>query len=89
MTLPIILLLQRDGGRSGELVRSAVNERSISPEAWTELQGLLHEHRAVEHAYDRAVEYATNAKQYLDLFPSSPERDALAALPDYVLARDR
>ena len=89
MTLPAILLLKRDGGRSSELIRAAVNEREISHEAWHELKELLHEHRAVEHAYDRAVEYATTARQYLELFPPSPERDSLAALPDYVLARDR
>ena len=89
VTLPAILLLQRDGGRSSELIRSAVNDRSITPESWRELQELLREHRAVEHAYDRAVEYASSAKQYLEVFPPSAERDALAALPDYVLARDR
>ena len=89
VTLPAILLLQRDGGRSSELIRSAVNDRTISQENWNELKSLLHEYRAVEHAYDRAVEYATSAKGYLDVFPPSPERDSLGALPDYVLARDR
>ena len=89
VTLPAILLLQRDGGRSSELIRSAVNDRTISQENWNELKSLLHEYRAVEHAYDRAVEYATSAKGYLDVFPPSRERDSLGALPDYVLARDR
>ncbi len=89
VTLPVILLLQRDRGRSSELIRSAVNDRTISLDAWNELKVLLHEHRAVEHAYDRAVEYTTSAKRCLDVFPPSPERDSLDALPDYVLARDR
>ena len=89
VTLPAILLLQRDSGRARELIRAAVSDRTIEQKDWDELQDLLHEHRAVEHAYDRAVEYATSAKQCLDVFPPSPERDALAALPDYVLARDR
>ena len=89
VTLPAILLLQRDSGRASELIRAAVSEQLVSPEAWRELQELLHEHRAIEHAYDRAVEYATAAKGYLDVFPASAEREALAALPDYVLARDR
>ena len=89
VTLPAILLLQRDGGRSSDLIRAAVNDRMISPDNWNELKSLLHEYRAIEHAYDRAVEYAASAKRRLDLFPPSPERDALSALPDYVLARDR
>ena len=89
MTLSGILLLQRDGGRSSELIRSAVNDQAITPEAWHELKALLHENRCVEDAYDRAVEYASNAKRHLEVFPPSSAREALAALPDYVLARDR
>ena len=89
VTLPVILLLRRDPERAEALVRAVVEQREISREAWTELRGLLREHRTTDHAYDRAVEYATAAKRYLDAFPPSAERDALLALPDYVLARDR
>ena len=89
VTLPAILLLQRDGGRSSELIRGAVDDRTISQDDWNELKSLLHEHRAIEHAYDRAVGYAASAKTCLDVFPPSPELDSLSALPDYVLARDR
>jgi geranylgeranyl pyrophosphate synthase len=49
----------------------------------------LHEHRAPESAYAKATEYATRAKSALDVFPPSRERDALKALTDYVLSRDR
>jgi octaprenyl-diphosphate synthase len=89
VTLPAILLLQRDGGRARELIHAAVRDREMSQESWAELATLLHEHRAVDHAYDRAVEYASSAKKYLDAFPPSAERDALLSLPDYVLSRDR
>ena len=89
VTLPIILLLGRDPARADALVRGIVEERDLSREAWTELTGLLREHRVIDQAYARASEHATAAKQYLDVFPPSAERDALLALPDYVLARDR
>ena len=89
VTLPAILLLQRAGGRASELIRSAVRDRDISQESWGELSRLLREHRVLDHAYERAVEYATTAKRYLDEFPASADRDALLSLPDYVLARDR
>jgi octaprenyl-diphosphate synthase len=89
VTLPIILLLGRDPERADALVRGIVGERDVSREAWTELIGLLREHRVIDEAYDRAIEHATAAKGYLDAFPPSAERDALLALPDYVLARDR
>lgn len=91
VTLAAIHLLRRTGGngRAGELIRSAVNDRTISVESWRELSALLREHRAIDYAYGKAVEYASAAKRYLNAFPPSAERDALLALPDYVLARDR
>jgi len=89
VTLAAIRLMQNDSGRASELIRAAVNDRDISLEAWQELSDLLREHHAIDYAYDKAVEYATAAKQYLDVFPVSAERDALLALPDYVLTRDR
>jgi len=89
VTLPAIYLLQRDDGRAADLIRGIIRDRVISPDTWRELARLLREHRAIESAFNKAAEYATAAKRYLGLFPSTPERDALMALPDYVLARDR
>ncbi len=92
VTLPIIYLLQRSNGasnRAEELVRDVVRERTVTPERWHEITSLLAEHRATDYAYDRAVEYARAAKQHLYAFPSSAQRDALLALPDHLLARDR
>ena len=89
ITLPVIYLLERAGTRAGELVRAVVRDRTVSSANWTELSGLLGEHRATEAAYAKAVEYAEAAKRCLDAFPPSRERELLVALPDYVLARDR
>jgi octaprenyl-diphosphate synthase len=89
VTLPVIGLLQRGGEDADQLIRTIVRERAVSPEQWRELLALLREHRATDLAYDRAVEYANRAKGCLAGFPPSRERDALMALPDYVLARDR
>ena len=89
VTLPIIFLLRRGGEEADALVRSVVNDRAVTPEQWREILRLLAEHRATDLAYERAVEYAERAKACLEIFPPSRERDALLALPDYVLARDR
>jgi octaprenyl-diphosphate synthase len=89
VTLPIIFLLRRGGGEADRLIRSVVQDRAVTPEQWREILALLREHRAADLAYERAVEYATRAKSCLSAFPPSRERDALIALPDYVLARDR
>jgi octaprenyl-diphosphate synthase len=89
VTLPIIYLLQRGGQKADDLIRSVVAERAVSKEQWREIVVLLREHRTPDLAYAKATEYATRAKSALDVFPSSREREALKALADFVLARDR
>jgi len=89
VTLPIIYLLQRDGKLGGELVRDIVRTGSVTPDAWRELTGLLRQHRAIDSAYDKARECAELARGHLQVFPPSREREALMALPDYVLSRER
>lgn len=89
MTLPLIYLLQRENERTTPLVREIVEERTVTADTWRELSGLLGEHRAFDYAYLKAVEHADCAKKQLYAFPPSAERDALLALPDYVLSRDR
>jgi octaprenyl-diphosphate synthase len=89
ITLPLIHLLHNGGLEASDLIRNAVRDRDISPEKWARLKALLHEHRSIEYAYGRAVEFGDSAKRQLRLFTPSPERDALMGLADYVLLRDR
>jgi octaprenyl-diphosphate synthase len=89
MTLPLIHLLAQ-GSEVGEaIVREIMTSRTASEAQWNELLGILREHRSIDYAERRAVEYAERAKKHLSPFPPSAERDALLALPDYVLQRDR
>ena len=89
MTLPLIHLLQQDDEAGGRIVRDIMASRSTTEEQWDQLLGILGRHRSIDYAYRRASEYAERAKKPLSAFPPSSERDALFALPDYVLSRDR
>lgn len=89
ITLPIIHLLKHAGPEADALVRRVVRERHITIEEWTRLREWLAEHRSIEYAYGRAVEFGEEAKGHLRVFAPSPERDALMGLADYVLSRDR
>jgi octaprenyl-diphosphate synthase len=89
ITLPLIHLLNHGGPEAGELIRNAVRDRDITPEKWARLKVLLTEHRSIEYAHQRAVEFGESAKRQLRLFPPSQEREALMGLADYVLLRDR
>lgn len=88
ITLPIIHLLRHDESAE-RLVRAVVAEGSITIEEWREINGLLTQYGSIDYAYRTAVEFVDRAKKALYLFPASSERDALMALPDYVLSRDR
>jgi octaprenyl-diphosphate synthase len=89
VTLPVIFLRDRGSSDAARLIREVVQERSVTTEQWRELLHLLRDCRAPQLAYARAVEYGDRAKAALSVFPPSRERDALIALTDYVLARDR
>ena len=89
MTLPLIHVLQQDEETGAAIIRDIVATRAVNPDHWSQLLRILREHRSIDYAYRRAVEFAERAKKPLYAFPPSSERDALLALPDYVLSRDR
>ncbi len=89
ITLPIIHLLRHGGEDVVTLIRRVVRERDIAADEWASLRTVLVQHGSIDYAYDRAVEFGEAAKRHLRIFPSSPERNALTALADYVLSRDR
>jgi octaprenyl-diphosphate synthase len=90
VTLPLIhMLRQSPDGAAASIVREVIASRSVTDEQWAELLGCLKEHASIDYAYRRAMEFGERAKKPLYAFPPGAERDALLALPDYVLARDR
>ena len=90
VTLPLIhMLSQSDDGGESRIVRDIIASRQVTDDQWNELLRCLKEHASIDYAYRRAVEFAERAKKPLYVFPPSSERDALLALPDYVLSRDR
>jgi octaprenyl-diphosphate synthase len=89
ITLPIIHLLRHGGEEANGLIRRVVQDRDVTPEQWARIGALLKQYGSIEYAYQRAVEFGESAKRHLRVFPPSHERDALTALADYVLSRDR
>ena len=89
MTLPLIHLLRQHEEVGARIVRDIIASHTIAPGQWEELLRALSEHRSIDYAYRRASEFAERAKKPLYVFPPSSEREALLALPDYILSRDR
>jgi octaprenyl-diphosphate synthase len=89
MTLPLIHLLQQEDEEGAQIVRDIIASRTVAQDQWNQLLRTLEDHRSIDYAHKRAVDFAEKAKKPLHAFPPSSERDALLALPDYVLSRDR
>ena len=90
LTLPVIRLMEVGDPRARALVADIVRERTVTIERWAELVPAARVSPARSSSPTaRANEYAEAARDYLGAFPAGPERDALAALAEYVLHRDR
>ena len=90
VTLPLIHLQQHAAdGLGPQIIRDIITARTATPEQWHDLLRILKDHASIDYAYRRAVDFAERAKKPIYAFPPSSERDALLALPDYVLSRDR
>lgn len=90
VTLPLIhLLMHETDGAGSRIVRDVIASREVTRETWHALLHLLKEHASIDYAQRKAEDFAETAKKPLYAFPPSAERDALLALPDYVLSRDR
>jgi len=88
VTLPMIFLLRRAGVTEAEKVRAVLEDRGFRRVGHDEIVRLAREHGALEEAGSLAEQYAEAARRDLQVFEPSPYRDALEALPGFILARD-
>ncbi|MGH9339772.1 MAG: polyprenyl synthetase family protein [Acidobacteriota bacterium] len=89
VTLPIIFLMQRANPSEQEFLREVVDGKNFSAENKQEIIRLVGSHGALEELHDLAGQYAGRAGRSMEHFPESIYRQALLALPDMVLCRDR
>ncbi|MFN8644436.1 MAG: polyprenyl synthetase family protein [Candidatus Binatia bacterium] len=89
MTLPMIHLRDHGGPDAVALIRRIVAERYASPDDWARVKALMVEHRSLDYAQARARAFGEAAQRALMVFPDRPEREALLALAEFVISRDR
>ncbi len=87
VTLALIDLLQTRPIEARSLAQKVI-DGSGSAEI-DKLTRMLHDCGALDRVRERAGRYASNAVAELESFPDSPARQALLALPDMLLHRDR
>ncbi|MBZ5637978.1 MAG: polyprenyl synthetase family protein [Acidobacteriia bacterium] len=88
-TLALIYLLASGDGRGLDLARRIMDGGGAGAPEIAELTDLLEESGALSRARAQASRTATEAVAELEHFPDGPARRALAAVPGYLISRDR
>jgi octaprenyl-diphosphate synthase len=89
VTLPLIELLDGGPPRARELAVAIMANRDTEAPEIAELANLLAESGALDRAHRRARDHASVAVLALDPFPDGPAKEALRAVPDLLLYRDK
>jgi len=88
LTLPAIFTLQRAGADGLEKVRAVLDDRGFARVSAQEIARLARDCGALGEARALAERYAEAARRDLQPFERSRYREALSALPDFILSRD-
>jgi octaprenyl-diphosphate synthase len=88
LTLPFILLLPRLGTKQRKAVADVVASGEFRATEPAELRAWLDEHQVLQRSREIAAEYGRRAVEALVALPASPERDALAIAPGYIIERE-
>ena len=88
-TLPLLATLAKSDDAERALVASALSADQLDRKTLERIIALVNEKGGDAYARQRAAEYAAQAKGSLSALPRSDAVEALEAVADYVLYRDR
>ncbi len=89
LTLPLIYLMQSARPEHCEFIREIIRKDGFGGAPRDKILDLLREYRTADRVIEKASAYALQAKHCLAGFPACDARDALLAIPDYIIERDR
>jgi octaprenyl-diphosphate synthase len=89
LTLPLIYLMKDGGGKHRDVIHTVLRENGYATVRKEAILEMLREYRTVDRVMEKAHSYARLARNYVSQFPQSPARDALIAIPDFIVERDR
>jgi octaprenyl-diphosphate synthase len=88
-TLPLIAALGRAAPAERERIHAVLRRRASGAGEVEEIRRLVVKYEGVDYALQRAHAYAETAKEHLQLFPPSDDRETLMLIADFVVDRDR
>jgi octaprenyl-diphosphate synthase len=88
MTLPLIYLVQRCTPQEAAKVSRVLEAGGFESPQFAEILELIDRYGTLQAARDKAQEFSDKARAHLQGYPSSPYKDALNSLPDFILERE-
>ena len=89
LTLPLIYVIREGAPEHRDLVKTVLKENGFGTVHKDVILDLVERYGTVDRVLEKAQAYARRAKECIHGFGPSQARDALLAIPDYIIERDR
>ena len=89
ITLPLIHTLRNCSDSERALIAAVVDRDEMSLDDFRAVSGLVKRYDGIAYTIESARFYINRCKGHLDLFASSPVREALLSLSEYVVTRSK
>ncbi|HPC86735.1 MAG TPA: polyprenyl synthetase family protein [Smithellaceae bacterium] len=87
MTLPLIYTLAHCPPQRREGIKTAVEKKELDPEVLRSIFEEIRQAGGIDYSLSRAEQFITQARNCLDVFPASTEKDHLTAVAAFILSR--
>lgn len=88
LTLPLLVALRQCTTSEQQLIKDGLLSDRIEPKRFQEIIDLIRRYGGFDHTRELARRFATKAKENLDAFKPSLEKESLLGLADYSVERD-
>src|SRR5690349_11668423 len=88
VTLPLIYALEAADPEERKLVETMLTDGNYDQVPFSKILKVLHRHRGIERAQERAQAFTEKARAIIGEFPASPYQRALMAVTELVTTRD-
>jgi octaprenyl-diphosphate synthase len=87
ITLPLIHTLERCTAGERQQIAAIIEKDLLEDHDFSTVLQLVEKYDGIKHTIAVAGDFVARCKSHLDVFPGSPEKEALLDLADYVLTR--
>src|SRR5258705_262990 len=88
VALPLIYALEAADPEERKLVETVLTDGNSDQVPFSKILKVLHRHRGIERAQERAQAFTEKARAIIGEFPASPYQRALMAVTELVTTRD-